>query len=679
MQAEIVMQHSHGSTPVKILNYMREAHPDIQLTNKDISNITAKVKRGKLNGLTPVEFLINTLKAKGFYYVKDLDPQTGEILNLFYIHQDCIELFKQNPDIILLDSTYKTNRYKMAMLNIGAVGSDNKNISVGVCFMRNENYESHQWTLQQLRKMINEHSIELPLTIITDRELALMNPLQQVFPESRHLLCAWHVNQNVRYKTKGFFPKATKEMIDGHPLHNEFCNAWNFLLQSPSNDDYNIRFHAFTKGGFPTNAVEYCTGTWLVWKEKLVQAWVDDIPHFRNTNSSILEGMHRVLKDYIDTPNGDLLTVFEALQKFWSSMLINLQQSKADKQRSRKQVADHTEFTKIRNKVFDNCLEHLWGQIRILPVNGDRPPKPCTGNFKKSMGLPCLHDIWRMKHEGKIYIQMRMIHPHWHIIRPSTDTIFEDEEEVEAQMLAMRNNKTDQRRQLKKATATSNKRERGADRILSTFEREVNDYKSAPTYANQQVAGAAAQDQLNGLSISEIEQIHKRRRLEHIVQDGVTATAAIAAGAPSALRQRGCLKKSKAPAKAFTPQSQYTQSQMLPPPPLQFTTNTSYSSVQPYLQPVGYRQLHQPSREDLTPIIPIYNHQQTTNVGLQRIEENGTDPYQAGTRPSRAYELGAWRERNEGIDEGIRVEQQQEWPSTQDDIDHGFGGLENWQ
>jgi hypothetical protein len=53
----------------------------------------------------------------------------------------------------------------------------------------------------------------------------------------------------------------------------------------------------------------------------------------------------------------------------------------------------------------------------------------------------------------------------------------------------MRNNKTNQLRNLKKAQKGKKIRgAKGADRILSSFEQECNDYALALTYEDQQIA-----------------------------------------------------------------------------------------------------------------------------------------------------------------------------------------------
>jgi hypothetical protein len=64
--------------------------------------------------------------------------------------------------------------------------------------------------MMQLRERIAKANVEEPVTVVTDRELALLNSLEVYFPNTTHILCRWHVNMNVLAKTKGYFPKPIK-------------------------------------------------------------------------------------------------------------------------------------------------------------------------------------------------------------------------------------------------------------------------------------------------------------------------------------------------------------------------------------------------------------------------------------------------------------------------------------
>lgn len=49
------------------------------------------------------------------------------------------------------------------------------------------------------------------------------------------------------------------------------------------------------------NEVRYIKATWLIpFKEKIVKAWVDQSTHFSNTATLHVEGIHALLKSYLN-------------------------------------------------------------------------------------------------------------------------------------------------------------------------------------------------------------------------------------------------------------------------------------------------------------------------------------------------------------------------------------------
>ena len=83
--------------------------------------------------------------------------------------------------------------------------------------------------------------IKEPISIVTDRELALIKCLEAFFPHARYLLCRWHVNMNVLAKTKKYFPgpiKGPNGIWTRHPRFQAFLGSWNILLSSTTEEAF---------------------------------------------------------------------------------------------------------------------------------------------------------------------------------------------------------------------------------------------------------------------------------------------------------------------------------------------------------------------------------------------------------------------------------------------------------
>lgn len=107
--------------------------------------------------------------------------------------------------MILLNCTYLTNRFKKPMLHIGAVTPDNLTILEGVYFLRYERRVDYVWAMEKFGQIFSENYDAFLEVFVTDRSLALIGSFKEHFPESKHVLCFWHVNQNVQANTRFFF------------------------------------------------------------------------------------------------------------------------------------------------------------------------------------------------------------------------------------------------------------------------------------------------------------------------------------------------------------------------------------------------------------------------------------------------------------------------------------------
>ena len=95
-----------------------------------------------------------------------------------------------------------------------------------------------------------EMEIEEPVSIMTDRYLALINALDSLFPNTTHLICRWHVTMNIFAKTKRFFPGPQKDAqgrFRKHRKFQDFIKSWQKILKAKSKQVYNEKVDSMEK------------------------------------------------------------------------------------------------------------------------------------------------------------------------------------------------------------------------------------------------------------------------------------------------------------------------------------------------------------------------------------------------------------------------------------------------
>ncbi|KAG5547941.1 hypothetical protein RHGRI_013579 [Rhododendron griersonianum] len=263
---------------------------------------------------------------------------------------------KSYSNVFVMDCTYKTNKYKMPLLDIIGVSSFNSSFYSCFAFLAKEGEGDYIWALQNFSKILGPTCH--PSVIVSDRELALMNAIRVVFPSTVNLLCVWHIEKNILANYKSYF-----ETQDNWTT---FLTTWNQVISSQDEQAFNEAWKLFELLYREKEKVLcYIRKTWLPYKEWFVHAWTENCSHFGNRVSSRAEGAHAKLKQYLQVSTGDL----------------------------------HQVNIKICLAI-DNEFNEIKAQL--------------SRHFMASMGLPCAHKMIGWK--GKV-IPLDEIHTQWRIDR----------------------------------------------------------------------------------------------------------------------------------------------------------------------------------------------------------------------------------------------------------------------
>jgi len=186
-----------------------------------------------------------------------------------------------------------------------------RSFCIGFAFLSGESENDFFWAFNRLKSLYIAGNARFPSIILTDRSLAYMNAVATYFPSSTLLLCRWHANKAVLAQCQ----KPILQLNQGNKsleIWKEFYGYWHSIIQSPDEEIFYKRVTEFEDKYLDLylHEVGYIKETWLnPYKEKLVQAWVDQHLHFGNITTSRVEGIHAVLKEYLKRSD---LNLFEA-------------------------------------------------------------------------------------------------------------------------------------------------------------------------------------------------------------------------------------------------------------------------------------------------------------------------------------------------------------------------------
>ena len=123
------------------------------------------------------------------------------VQDIFWTHPDSVKLVNLFNIVILMNSTYKTNKYRMSLLEVVGITSTGLTFSVAFCLLAAEKENNFLWALDKLKGLFFRVD-SYPRVVVCDRDISLMNAIRIVFPEAYNLLCRFHIDKNVKAKCK---------------------------------------------------------------------------------------------------------------------------------------------------------------------------------------------------------------------------------------------------------------------------------------------------------------------------------------------------------------------------------------------------------------------------------------------------------------------------------------------
>ncbi|KAK7351942.1 hypothetical protein VNO77_11730 [Canavalia gladiata] len=124
-----------------------------------------------------------------FFYAIDLD-QNKHLRSVFWVDTKGRLDYQNFHDIVLIDTFYMKNKYKIPFVPIVGVNHHFQYILIGCALVGEETVSAFIWLMRTWLKAMSDLT---PKVIITDQEKFLKEAVVEVFPDTRHCFCLWHI------------------------------------------------------------------------------------------------------------------------------------------------------------------------------------------------------------------------------------------------------------------------------------------------------------------------------------------------------------------------------------------------------------------------------------------------------------------------------------------------------
>jgi len=127
-----------------------------------------------------------------FQYTLQMDCEE-KIANIFWADAKMVLDYAHFGDVVSFDTTFGTNNESRPFGVFVGFNHFRETVIFGAALMYDETFESFKWLFETFLKA---HNGQQPKTFYTDQDAAMMKAVGEVFVETWHGLCTFHIMQN---------------------------------------------------------------------------------------------------------------------------------------------------------------------------------------------------------------------------------------------------------------------------------------------------------------------------------------------------------------------------------------------------------------------------------------------------------------------------------------------------
>ncbi|XP_021758653.1 protein FAR1-RELATED SEQUENCE 5-like [Chenopodium quinoa] len=270
-QLAMVTSLSENGIPIadayRVIRDQDGGEANLSFLQRDLYVALSGEKKKKFDGCDTKQLISYFKERKSkeydFYYDFDVDEK-GHLQSFFFRDSRMKVDYDAFGDLLVHDTTYRTNKYGMMCGPFVGMNHHNKNVMFGIGFVINEKWESFEWLFNTfLRSMGDKH----PITIMTDQAQSMAKAIRIVFPNSRHRLCTWHIGENAKNNIKGLRAKeGFNDLFDIVLKYTdtmvEFEHYWSSMLTKYKCNDNNWlnNLHNIREMWCPAYSKDYFSG-----------------------------------------------------------------------------------------------------------------------------------------------------------------------------------------------------------------------------------------------------------------------------------------------------------------------------------------------------------------------------------------------------------------------------------
>ncbi|XP_074310066.1 protein FAR1-RELATED SEQUENCE 5-like [Silene latifolia] len=388
--------------PAIISAGLHQRNPEKSRPNRrQIYNRSQKVRVEERDGRNPAQQMLALAVQHKYVHYWVTDQETDELTHVFMAHPEAVKMFRSYYYVVLIDSTYKTNLYRLPLVEMVGVTPVGKSFVIAYALVTHESEDRYRWVLQKLKALLND--VVQPNVIVIDCEQGLLNAIPTIFPDSSHLLCLWHIYSNLETKALDLTGR------DSWAKHIT-CNLFEAVVEAETEDKFNVAWGNLARQW--AGVAAYIERQWFPHLEKWAKYRTNKITHFENTSTSRVESAHANLKRWLNSAKLAIDSIWIRFYSLMETQHVEIRHS-LELSRSRRLTGIHRLFSRLSYKISKNAIIELRGEFeRGAKMMEDSLMIDCGCVKATTLGLLCACSLHRIARNGS-RVPVDVLHAFW--------------------------------------------------------------------------------------------------------------------------------------------------------------------------------------------------------------------------------------------------------------------------
>ena len=138
------------------------------------------------------------------------DNQEKNLCKLYFATETMKKNYSNYHDIVLIDATYLTNKYRIPLIIFSGIAPDGTNIVFGIAFVNDETLQTYNWVLKQF---FESHNEKFPNVMVSGQDLSICSAVDKYQNHFSHFICQWHLIRNLK-RNFAFLKPLDEELYD---------------------------------------------------------------------------------------------------------------------------------------------------------------------------------------------------------------------------------------------------------------------------------------------------------------------------------------------------------------------------------------------------------------------------------------------------------------------------------